>query len=56
MTASGAEIGDNRPPVRSRQTATCAWCGHAFDSIVELLGHVETDHVDAGTGEARPAA
>jgi hypothetical protein len=34
-----------RLPVPSHRHATCAWCGLAFATIVELLDHVELGHV-----------
>jgi hypothetical protein len=35
--------------VRASETAKeidCAWCGGWFDGVVELISHVETDHLD----------
>jgi hypothetical protein len=43
-------------PSPSKGHATCAWCGHAFGSIVELIDHVDQGHVaewDASIAAAR---
>jgi hypothetical protein len=36
--------------VRPREPAKeidCAWCGSWFDGVVELITHVEADHLDS---------
>lgn len=48
-------------PVPSSKHATCAWCRTHFDSIVELLDHVDNGHTDAPANprpqfELQPAA
>jgi hypothetical protein len=30
----------------SKRLATCAWCGRAWRSIVELLDHIDAAHLD----------
>ena len=30
----------------------CAWCGGVFDSIVELLDHVDDEHLSDATAAA----
>lgn len=37
----------HRLPVPSRAHATCAWCEATLDTIVELLEHVDTEHLPA---------
>jgi hypothetical protein len=32
-------------PAPSRAHATCAWCGAAYRTIVELIDHVDVGHV-----------
>jgi hypothetical protein len=39
------------PGQRRHGRADCAWCMRDFPTIVELLDHVDVDHL-----EARPAA
>jgi hypothetical protein len=34
-------------PTPSSKHATCAWCRHDFDTIVELIDHVDNGHLDA---------
>lgn len=34
-------------PLPSKTHATCAWCGHAFPSIVDLIDHVDRGHLAA---------
>jgi hypothetical protein len=35
-------------PPPSKGHATCAWCGLACPTIVELIDHVDTGHLLAG--------
>jgi hypothetical protein len=44
MNTVGFEVGHDLPPP-SRHVATCAWCRRRFDSIVELLIHVDANHL-----------
>jgi hypothetical protein len=30
------------------RTIDCAWCACQFDDVVDLLEHVESDHLDSG--------
>ena len=30
----------------------CAWCGGVFESIIELLDHVDGEHLPAVTAQA----
>lgn len=30
----------------------CAWCGNVFESIVELLDHVDDQHLPAAAAQA----
>lgn len=32
-------------PVPSKRHATCAWCGHTYPTIVELIDHVDNGHI-----------
>ena len=41
-----------RLPQPSQKHATCAWCRKDFDTIVELIDHVDNGHIDS----VRPAA
>jgi hypothetical protein len=34
-------------PTPSKDHSTCAWCAQHFASIVELIDHVDTDHLSA---------
>jgi hypothetical protein len=34
-----------RLPDPSRSHATCAWCGKGCDTIVDLIDHVDDDHL-----------
>jgi hypothetical protein len=43
-------------PAPSKQHATCAWCDDHFDTIVELLDHVEITHLSQRTTDACHAA
>jgi hypothetical protein len=46
-------------PQPSHKHSTCAWCYQQFDTIVELLDHVDNAHLDskhAHTGRALAAA
>jgi hypothetical protein len=36
-------------PTPSKRHATCAWCAQQFASIVELIDHVDGDHVSTDT-------
>ena len=36
-----------RIPAPSREHSTCAWCERSFTDIVELLTHVDHDHLPA---------
>ena len=33
-------------PVPSKTHATCAWCRKQFESITELIDHVDVGHAD----------
>jgi hypothetical protein len=46
---------DGLPP-SSSAAATCAWCLRAFDTIVELLDHVDATHLDVEAVLVRQAA
>jgi len=35
-----------RLPQPSNKHATCAWCRKDFDTIVELIDHVDNGHLD----------
>ena len=39
-------------PSPSRKHATCAWCRKDFDTITELIDHVDTGHIDSSTRRA----
>lgn len=41
-----------RLPKPSRRHATCAWCGDRFDTIVDLIDHVDAGHVEPGAAAA----
>ncbi len=41
-------------PVPSKKHATCAWRRKHFDTITELIDHVDAGHTDPST--LRPAA
>ena len=41
-------------PSPSSKHATCAWCGKGFDTVIELLDHVDAGHTETST--LRPAA
>jgi len=32
-------------PVPSKDHATCAWCHEQFETIVDLIDHVDTSHL-----------
>jgi hypothetical protein len=36
-----------RLPQPSHKHATCAWCNQDFDTIVQLLDHVDNGHTDS---------
>ena len=42
----------NRHQTPGRPSATCAWCKEDFATIVELLDHVDADHLEAGPAAA----
>jgi hypothetical protein len=33
-------------PEPSKKHATCAWCRRDFDTIVQLIDHVDTGHAE----------
>lgn len=35
-------------PAPSSKHATCAWCRKHFDTIVELIDHVDIGHLEPG--------
>ena len=37
-------------PPPSHQHATCAWCRQRFETIVDLLDHVDVAHLDSQDG------
>jgi hypothetical protein len=41
-------------PAPSKTHATCAWCRKDFDTITQLIDHVDAGHTDSST--LRPAA
>jgi hypothetical protein len=45
MNAANLDAGGRDLPPPSSGVATCAWCRRRFDSIVELLDHVDTNHL-----------
>ena len=36
-----------RLPQPSKKHATCAWCRKDFDTIVQLIDHVDNGHIDS---------
>jgi len=36
-----------RLPEPSKSHATCAWCRKDFDTVVQLLDHVDNGHIDS---------
>ena len=50
----GVAMKTNEQPVSAGKHATCAWCRTHFDSVVELINHVDTGHTDPVA--LRPAA
>jgi hypothetical protein len=40
-------------PTPSKKHATCAWCRKHFESIIELIDHVDAGHVDSDPREER---
>ena len=49
--AMGEHIMESRTP-ETKGGPDCAWCGGVFESIVELLDHVDDEHLSAATAEA----
>jgi hypothetical protein len=49
MNTADVTVGYDLPPP-SRDVAACAWCLRHFDSIVDLLVHVDTDHLASVAG------
>ncbi len=43
-------------PPPSRAAATCAWCLREFTTLLELLDHVDSHHLDDDARDARAAA
>ena len=43
-----------RLPEPSHKHATCAWCNQDFDTIVQLIDHVDNGHIDPETSVQRP--
>ena len=41
-----------RLPRPSDKHATCAWCRKDFDSIVQLIDHVDGGHIDSDAATA----
>jgi hypothetical protein len=41
-------------PAPSKAHATCAWCGTSYQTIVDLIDHVDTGHL--ATGDSRLAS
>lgn len=39
-------------PSPSSKHATCAWCRKPFDTITELIDHVDAGHIDSSTVRA----
>jgi hypothetical protein len=40
---------DNLDPMAATESSSsldCAWCGSCFEDISDLLGHVDTEHLD----------
>jgi hypothetical protein len=35
-----------KPRQRTRKHSTCAWCHQSFGTIIELLDHVDNDHLE----------
>jgi hypothetical protein len=56
----GRSTGDGRTamntttdlPAPSSAHATCAWCRKGFDSITELIDHVDAGHMTTAPGRA----
>lgn len=38
------------------RTIDCAWCARQFDDVVELLEHVESQHLDVSEPDLDAAA
>jgi hypothetical protein len=36
-------------PSPSSKHATCAWCRKGFDTVTELIDHVDARHIDSST-------
>jgi hypothetical protein len=39
-------------PTPSKDHSTCAWCTQHFASIVELIDHVDPDHLSAESADS----
>ena len=40
-------------PLPTKKHATCAWCRCDFDTIIELIDHVDRGHIDPAMSDVR---